>query len=173
MKNSHASCTWQNFPGWRTTPPSPSSLRNTELWKKQRMIRKLPHNKSLVEVLSLTITTIFVVVAAASARSAFSTLQPQHGFVVLSKTKPITPCVCTLVKKLLNKNARQTGALTPLSLYHFTSHLLPRFHQEERSRLHNPLAGMQIMLVNAGAVAHQILSAESGLLSPHYCWDWI
>lgn len=29
------------------------------------------------------------------------------------------------------------------------------------------------MLVNVGAAAHQILSAEFGLLFLHYCWDWI
>lgn len=37
---------------------SPLPLRNTELWKKQMMIRKLPHSKSLVEDLALTITMI-------------------------------------------------------------------------------------------------------------------
>lgn len=108
---------------------------------------------------------------AGSAHSAFCALQPQHGFVVLSKTTPITPCVCTLARKLLNQNTSDRSS--SLFLHRFTSHLLPRFHQEERSQLHNPLAGRQIMLGNAGAVAHQILSAESEHLFPHYCWDWI
>lgn len=165
MQTTYPSCIWVG-------EQLPLPIRNTELWKKQKMIQKLPHSKSLVEDLSLTITMISFLVyfVAASAHSAFCTLQPQHGFVVLSKTTPITPCVCTLAK-LLNQNTSDRSS--SLSLHRFTSHLLPRFHQEERSQLHNPLAGRQIMLGNAGAVAHQILSAESELLFPHYCWDWI
>lgn len=100
-KNPTPSCICQIFSHWRTTFFfSPAFPRTLTVAKCRSIIKKVIHNRSSAEFVSLTQTICLFYFAA------FSTLQLHYGLTVLSKTEPIKSSVFTSVKKLLNKNTQ-------------------------------------------------------------------
>lgn len=96
------------------------------------MIKEVICNIRLAEVLSLTQTKNYyfdflqVVLSILYSPTSLWTHSAQQNWASYTK------CFHTTEKVIKQKYRRQTEDHTSLSQYHYTSHLLPRFHQEEK-----------------------------------------